>query len=313
MANPDRVTLRQIQYFAAVAEHGSFRRAAERLDVTQPTLTGQVAALEKALDTQLFERSRTGTLPSSAGRELLPNARRVLEEVRGFADQAAALSTGIEGTYRLGVTPTLGPYLLPSILPPIHAEYTGLKLYVREGAPVDLEEDLKHAEYDLILTTEPVLSRDLVVAPLFREPLKLVMAVDHRLAGKPRVNRSDLVGEQVLNIHEHHLFHRQIADLCERLGATLLRDYEGTSLDTLRQMVVMGMGIAFLPSLYVRSEIREREELRITEVQGVTVYRNHALVWRPASPARNLFRQLSQKIRSIVASELAGDIVPYME
>ncbi len=311
MANPDRVTLRQIQYFAAVAEHGSFRRAAERLDVTQPTLTAQIASLEKALDTQLFERSRTGTLPSSAGRELLPNARRVLEEVRGFADQAAALSTGIEGTYRLGVTPTLGPYLLPNILPAIHAEYTGLKLYVREGAPVDLEEDLTHAEHDLILTTEPVLSRELVVAPLFREPLKLVMAVDHRLANKPRVNRSDLVGEQVLNINEHHLFHRQIADLCERLGATLLRDYEGTSLDTLRQMVVMGMGIAFLPGLYVRSEIRDRDELRVTEVQGIRVYRNHALVWRPGSPARNLFRQLAQQIRKIVARELSEHVMPH--
>ena len=296
-----------------MAEHGSFRRAAERLEVTQPTLTAQVGALEKALNTQLFERSRAGTLPSSAGRELLPNARRVLEEVRGFADQAAALSTGIEGTYRLGVTPTLGPYLLPSILPPIHAEYTGLKLYVREGAPVDLEEEINSAGHDMILTTEPVLSRDLVVSPLFREPLKLVMAVDHRLARKTRINRSDLVGEQVLNINEHHLFHRQIADLCERLGATLLRDYEGTSLDTLRQMVVMGMGIAFLPSLYVRSEIRERDELRVADVEGIKVYRNHALVWRPASPARNLFRQLAERIRGIVAHELAADVVPYAE
>ncbi len=313
MADPSRLTLRQIQYFAAVAEHGSFRRAAERLDVTQPTLTAQVAALEKTLGTQLFERSRTGTLPSSAGRDLLTNARRVLEEVRGFADQAAALSTGIEGTYRLGVTPTLGPYVLPSILPPIHAEYAGLKLYVREGAPVDLEEDLRHAEHDLILTTEPVQSRDLVVAPVFREPLKLVMAGDHRLAGKRRINRSDLVGEQVLNIHEHHLFHRQIADLCERLGATLLRDYEGTSLDTLRQMVVMGMGIAFLPALYVRSEIRERDNLRVADVQGVNVLRNHALVWRPASPARNLFRQLAKQIRAIVADELAGSVLPYTD
>ena len=313
MAGVERITLKQIQYFAAVAEHGSFRRAAERLDVTQPTLTAQVGALEKALDTQLFERSRSGTVPSSAGRELLPNARRVLEEVRGFADQAAVLSTGIEGTYRMGVTPTLGPYLLPSILPPIHAEYSGLKLYVREAAPSDLEEELKNAEHDLILTTEPIASRDLVVAPLFREPLKLVMAKDHRLANKARINRSDLPGEQVLNIHEHHLFHRQIAELCERLGATLLRDYEGTSLDTLRQMVVMGMGIAFLPSLYVRSEIRDRDELRVADVQGVRVYRNHALVWRPGAPARNLFRRLAERIRMIVASTLADDVVPYIE
>lgn len=309
MSDIDRLTLRQIRYFTAVAEHGSFRRAAERLDVTQPTLTAQIAALEKALDTQLFERSRAGTWPSSAGRELLPNARRVLEELRGFHDRAVELSSGVVGTYRLGVTPTLGPYLLPTILPDIHARYAGLKLYVREAAPSDLEEDLKNASHDVILTTEPIHYHDLVVSPLFREPLKLAMAREHRLANKVRINRSDLVGENVLTIGEHHLFHRQIAELCERIGADLQRDYEGTSLDTLRQMVVMGMGVAFLPALYVRSEIRDREELKIADIQGVRVFRNHALVWRPASPARNLFRGLAKRIRRIVGASLADEVV----
>jgi LysR family hydrogen peroxide-inducible transcriptional activator len=308
MFDLNRSTLRQIQYFIAVAEHGSFRRAAGRLDVTQPTLTAQIATLEKALDTQLFERSRSGTCPSPAGRELLPNARRVLEEVRGFHDRASALSSGVEGTYRLGVTPTLGPYLLPRILPEIHARYAGLKLYVREAAPVDLEEDLRKANHDVILTTEPVLSHDLVTSPLFREPLRLAMARDHRLARKRRINRSDLAGEKVLTIGEHHLFHRQITELCERLGADLQRDYEGTSLDTLRQMVVMGMGVAFLPAHYGKSEIRDRDELRIADIQGVKVFRNHVLVWRPASPARNLFRGLAKQIREIVATELAKDV-----
>jgi len=309
MPDSDRLTLRQIKYFTAVAEHGSFRRAADRLDVTQPTLTAQIAALEKTLETQLFERSRSGTWPSSAGRELLPSARRVLEEVRGFHDHATTLSSGMEGTYRLGVTPTLGPYLLPSILPEIHERYAGLKLYVREAAPVDLEEDLKNANHDVILTTEPVLSHDFVITPLFREPLKLAMAREHRLARKARINRSDLVGEKVLTIGEHHLFHRQIADLCERLGADLQRDYEGTSLDTLRQMVVMGMGVAFLPALYVKSEIRDRDELRIADIEGAKVFRNHALVWRPASPARNLFRGLAEQIRNIVTTDLSADVL----
>lgn len=309
MADLARVTLRQIRYFAAISEAGSFRRAAARLDISQPTLTAQIAALEKALDIQLFERSRAGTWPTSAGRELLPSARRVLEEVQGFCDRAIAYSTGAEGTYRLGVTPTLGPYLLPTILPQIHELHASLKLYVREAAPSDLEEDLKNAAHDMILTTEPVMSRELIVAPLFREPLRLAMAKEHRLAGKTRINRSDLIGEKVLTIGEHHLFHRQIAELCERIGADLQRDYEGTSLDTLRQMVVMGMGVAFLPALYVKSEIRGRDELRIADIHGIKMFRNHALVWRPASPARNLFRQLTTQIRSIVADSLAQDVV----
>jgi len=306
--NADRVTLKQILYFTAVSDSGSFRRAADRLGVTQPTLTAQIATLETALDTQLFERTRSGTVPTSAGRDLLPDARRILEEVRGFCDRADSLSGGAAGTYRIGVTPTLGPYLLPTILPGIHAQYVGLKLYVREAPPSDLEDQLKNAQHDLVLTTEPIRSRDVVIDPLFREPLKLAISREHRLANKRRINRSDLVGEEVLTIGEHHLLHRQIAELCERLGATVRRDYEGTSLDTLRQMVVMNMGLAFLPSLYVRSEIRDRDELRVTDIEGIRVVRNHALVWRPRSPARNLFRDLASRMREIIADRLSEHV-----
>jgi LysR family hydrogen peroxide-inducible transcriptional activator len=309
MTDRDRVTIRQIRYFTAVAEHGSFRRAADYLDVTQPTLTAQIAALEEALETQLFERSRSGTWPSVAGRELLPDARRVVEELHGFCDHADSLAGGTAGTYRLGVTPTLGPYILPHILPGIHAQYAGLKLYVREAPPSDLEDQLKSAQQDVILTTEPILSRELSVAPLFREPVKLAIAREHRLAGKARINRSDLVGEEVLTIGEHHLFHRQITELCERLGAVIRRDYEGTSLDTLRHMVVMGMGLAFLPALYVKSEIRGRDALRVTDVEGITVMRDHVLAWRPRSPARVLFRGLADKIRELVRKRLSDAVV----
>jgi LysR family hydrogen peroxide-inducible transcriptional activator len=306
----DRVTLKQILYFAAVSDHGSFRRAADRLEVTQPTLTAQIAALERALGSKLFERSRSGSPLSAAGRELLPNARRVIEEAHGFCDRASSLSGGTAGTYRLGVTPTLGPYLLPTILPEIHAEYSDLKLYVREGAPSDLEEELKNAQHDFILTTVPVRSRELVVAPILREPLKLAIAQEHRLARKSRINRADLFGEEVLTIGEHHLFHRQILELCERVGASVRRDYEGTSLDTLRQMVVMNMGLAFLPALYIRSEIRDSHELRVADVNGVRVLRNHALVWRRRTPARALFRQIAERIRGIVATRLSDHVMP---
>ena len=118
------------------------------------------------------------------------------------------------------------------------------------------------------------------------------------------------MGEPVLTISEHHLFHRQITELCEQVGAQVLRDYEGTSLDTLRQMVVMGMGVAFLPALYAKSEIRNEEELRVADVEGINVVRNHALVWRNTSPASGFYRQLSEEIKSIIESNLASDILP---
>lgn len=308
--DPLRPTIRQVRYFLAVAEAASFRGAAARLRVSQPTVTQQVLALEEIFGVQLFERSRAGTTLSPMARELLPSARRVLEEFQGLCDQVESLSGGPSGTYRLGVTPTLGPYLLPHVLPDIHRHYASVKFYVREDVPRNLEAGLVSGDYDLILTSLPVDEARLTVVPLFHEPVKLVMSSDHRLASKRRIKRVDLVDESVLTIEEHHHFHRQIQELCERLGAHVLRDYEGTSLDTLRQMVVLGMGIAFLPALYVRSEIHRPRELRVTRVDGEDIYRTHALAWRISSPTRSLFEELANDVRTLAAKRFARDIVP---
>ena len=305
-----RPSVRQIEYFVAISETLSFRAAARRLSVSQPTMTNQIVALEDALGSQLFERSRGGTVLTPIGRELLPNARRILEEFQGLVDQAQSISRGPGGTYRLGVTPTLGPYLLPHILPALHRRYAALKLFVREGAPRDLEVELATGKHDLILTPLPIDDSRLTVVPLFREPLKLILPADHRLGERKHINRRDLAGESILTIEEHHHFHRQIEQLCSRLGAQLRRDYEGTSLDTLRHMVVMGMGVAFLPNLYIRSEIHRPRELRVATVRGEVIERTHALAWRASSPARQLFRQIADEIRTLVAQDLADVLQP---
>jgi LysR family hydrogen peroxide-inducible transcriptional activator len=307
-----RPTIRQVRTFLAVAEASSFRGAAERLRVSQPTVTQQILALEEAFGVQLFERSRAGTTLSPAARELLPSARRALEEFRGLCDHVESLSRGPSGTYRLGVTPTLGPYLLPHILPEIHRRYAALKLYVREDVPRKLEAGLVAGDHDLILTALPVDDDRLTVVRLFREPLKLVMSAEHRLAKQRRVDRLDLADESILTIEEHHHFHQQIQDLCDRLGAHVLRDYEGTSLDTLRQMVGMGMGMAFLPALYVRSEIHRPRELRVTRVHGEDIHRTHAFAWRGSSPARPLFEELADEVRTLVARRFPQQVEPVL-
>jgi len=306
----DKLSLKQIRYFTTLAECGSFRQAAFRLNVTQPALSNQIAILEKTLALQLFERSKNGTSPTSEGRELLLGAKRILEEVHGFASRSGTLSGGGIGTYKLGVPPTLGPYLLPHILGPIHARHHDLKLYVREEPPSDLEAGLLDRRHDLILSTLPVYSKELTTFPLFREPIKYCLSMEHKLADKPRLNRRDLLGEQVLTIGEHHLFHRQIVELCELVGAEVRRDFEGTSLDTLRQMVVMGMGTAFLPALYTKSEIREESELRVADVEGVKVVRNHVLVWRNTSPEKSFYRELALDICEIVEKNLSDVVIP---
>jgi len=225
------------------------------------------------------------------------------QEFQGLVDRAGTLLGGEVATYRTGVPPTLGPYLLPHLLPALHRQYAGLRLYVREHVPRDLEEGLRNNLHDFVITPLPVGDSQLTVVPLFREQLRLVMASDHPLAGREQILPEDLQGQEVLSIEEHHLYHRQVAQFCERLGAKVLRDFEGTSLDTLRQMVVMGMGIAFLPALYIASEIRQEDELRCTDVQGDSISRVAAMVWRDRSPSRHLFRELAERIRTILRAK----------
>ncbi len=306
---PPRPTLRQLEYFIAVAESESFRRAAEKLEVSQPTITAQIAQLEKQLEVQLFERSRSGALLSPAGRQLIVPARRVLEEVGGLVDHADALANRPGGTYRLGVTPTLGPYVLPHLLPDLHRAYPTLRLYVREQVPGLLEEGLAEGRYDLVLSTLPLDARDFAVETLFRETVKLVIANDHPLARREHVYAKDLLNADILTIEESHRLFRQVDQLCKRLGAHLQRDYQGTSLDALRHMVTMGMGHAFLPDLYVRSEIHDSNQLRVTEIEDEPVYRMHALAWRAASPSRAFFQRLAGDMRAALRDNLGESVL----
>lgn len=305
-------TIRQLQYFVAVADASNFRRASEILQVSQPALTTQITVLETTLGISLFERSRAGTLLSAEGRELLQEARQILMSMQGFMDQASVMATGHKVTYRLGVPPTLGPYLLPNVLPALHSRYHDLKLYVREAPAVVLQRKLVEGEYDLAIVPLPLHVDGLAIEPLFTEPLKFVVPADHKLAARARISPSHLRGEKVLTLEGQHHFHHEIQELCQRLGAHVHRDYEGTSLDTLRQMVVMGVGVAFLPGLYVHSEMHDPEALHVSELSGRPLLRQHALVWRVGSPSRVFFREFAACLRGIIRERL-GDVVSVID
>lgn len=294
-------TIQQLTYFLAVAEHASFRRAAEHLGVSQPTLTAHIGELEKRLNLRLFERSRAGTHISPAGRRLLEPSRKVVEELDTLTMLADQARGGAAGTYRIGVTPTLGPYLLPQLLPTIHARYADLRLHVREDIPRRLEQDLLQGHYDVILTSLPLNNRLLRMTPLLRESIALVLPMDHPLSSKHSISGADLAGVPILTIEDHHQYSRQIQDLCARLGAEVLQDYQGTSLDAVRVMVVMGLGGAFLPALYLSSESSHcAESLRITRLADVELNRTHVLAWRATSPARGFFKQLAEDMRGLI-------------
>ena len=308
VASVNPPSFKQLEYFVTIASRSNFRRAAEELRVSQPALTTQIRALETTLGIQLFERSRSGTLLTPEGRELLEQARHLILGMREFTEHAELISQGHQSTYKLGVPPTLGPYLLPNVLPTLHARHHRLKLYVREAPPRLLIQSLAEGTYDIAIVPLPVNRDDIAVEPLFTEPLKFVVPADHRLAGKSQVTPSQLRGEKVLTLEDQHHFHHQVQEICQSLGAHLQRDYEGTSLDTLRQMVVMGLGVAFLPGLYVHSEMHNPEALHVSELKSKPIRRQHGLVWRASAPARRFYRDLAVQIREIVHERL-GDVV----
>ena len=150
--NMKRPSIKQLEYFLTVARASGFRSAAEQLGLSQPALTVQIAALEELLGMQLFDRSRAGTLLSPAGRELLPLAREILDHFQQLEDLSVQSQHDMAGTIRLGVSPTIGPYLLPRVLPVLHQRFPYLKLHIQEDVPRKLEAGLEAGDYDLILT-----------------------------------------------------------------------------------------------------------------------------------------------------------------
>ena len=297
-------TLRQLNYLVALSQELHFRRAAERMNVTQPTLSAQIQELERRLKAPLVERGAGRVMLTPLGREIADRARRVIADVQDIVDLAASSQHGFEGTIRLGVPPTLGPYLLPHIVSDLHSNYPRLKLYVREGKPADLQDELHTGLFDLVISPLPISHSELEVERLFREPLQLAVAPDHPLTTKTEIKRSDLVGQNVLAIEKGHHLHDQVSQLCEDFDAVLLRDYEGTSLDTLRLMAGMGVGIAFLPALYVRSEIGSRRELAVLELNAPNLYRQIGLTWRKRSVHAPLFKAVAELVRTIAEARL---------
>lgn len=293
-------TLKQLRYLVAIADTLHFRRAAELSHISQPTLSGQLRELEERLGVQLVERSRAKVVLTPIGKEIAGRARTILRDVTDLIDLAKQGQDVLGGMLRLGVLSSLGPYLLPHILPELHQTYPQLKLYVREGMPNALLHGLDEGSLDVLIFPLPVKGADLRVARLFREPLLIAAARDHALANKEFAERSDLKGETVLALERGHRLHDQVSELCDHYGAKLALDYEGTSLDTLRQMVGMGMGFTFLPALYVRSEIPKDGEVAARPMRARPPSRTIGMIWRRHSARGDEFAALAGLTRGII-------------
>jgi LysR family hydrogen peroxide-inducible transcriptional activator len=293
------VSLRQLQYVVAVAELGSFRRAAEACHVAQPSLSAQVAGAERALGVQLFERGARRVRVPAAAAPLIAQARRILTAAVDLRELARQRADPFHGTLRVGIIPTICPYLLPEITPALSHEYPHLTIEWSEDRTGRFVEQLKDGALDAAIVAVEADLRGLSHEALGWDPFFLATAPGHPLArGKKRVTLDVLAGAHVLLLEDGHCFGAQALHLCTRAGAAH-GGFRATSLATLIQMVSASGGVTLLPSIAVPVENR-RGQLTVRPFAQPGPGRTLALAWRRGSALRAPLLRIAATIRGIL-------------
>ncbi|NOD85778.1 hydrogen peroxide-inducible genes activator [Ruegeria sp. HKCCD6119] len=285
-----RPTLRQLEYIVTVSRLGRFSLAAEVLNVSQPSLSTQIATVEQELGVRIFERNRGGIQVTAKGEEFILRAQKILAEVK---DLRHAMSNDMPagGRLRLGVLPSIGPYLLPQAIKQVHRIRPGLRIAVREENTLDLEQGLKSGRFDLILST-PEDHPNTVQHRLFNEPLWVAVAVDDVLARDLQgVSATDLQNRIFLTLDQSHRLSRIVYALAAECGGVVSDEYEGTTLDSIVLMAASGVGVAVLPDLYARRQGIYRDEVRLRPLSIANANRDIALLVRSSEtppPGQNV-------------------------
>lgn len=290
-------TLRQLEYVVAIADTGSFSAAARACGVSQPGLSAQVIRLEEELGVALFERQPRAVLPTEAGVGVIEAARVVLEKRDTLLDLVRTTRDPLSGTLRLGVIPTIAPYLLPRAMPTVRETYPELRLLLREERTDDLRRLLLEGTLDLGLVAVESDLDGLHVEPLGRDAFMLAVPRRHRLARRAKAKASDLLGEDILLLDDGHCLRQQAHLICEAAGACELGDFRATSLSTLMQMVATGVGVTLLPEMAVRDDGPLPQDLTIVPFSDADLGRTVALAWRPSTPHGSAFRRLAGTLR----------------
>ena len=295
----ERPTLRQFEYFLALHEKLNFREAAEACFVTQPALSAQLQQLERRLGVQLFERDTRHVRATEAGDALVGRARDVLARVDAMMESAQAQSEPLVGELRLGVIPTVAPYLMPRVYAGLRERHPKLKLYLREGQTADLVARLEDGELDVLLLALEAKLGGAETEPIFSDPFLVAMSSDHRLAERDALCFDDLKGESILLLEEGHCLRDQALPACERAGTWEVDAYRASSLGTLVQMVAGGLGVTLIPEVAVpiESRVAGLAIRALDEGPGRTI----GLAWRGASARADEFRLLAASIASSYA------------
>ncbi len=292
----ERPTLRQLEYFSALAARLNFREAAESCFVTQPALSGQIAQLESLWGVRLFERDKKSVRLTSAGAQLLGGAREILRRTDELGELTRSFGAPLSGPLRLGTIPTVGPYLLPKVLPAVQKAYPELRLYLREDLTPRLLERLDAGDLDLLLLAIDVPLGKVATKELFSDPFFVAVPEGDPLAKLEQIELADIAEREVLLLEEGHCLRDQTVTLCEAAGSDEVPGFRGTSLGTVTQMVASGLGLTLLPELAVERESATTPGLATLPFGSQGPDRRIGLAWRSSSPRSKEFELLGETI-----------------
>ena len=299
------MNLRDLRYLVALADHRHFGRAAEACFVSQPTLSTQLKKIEDELGVTLVERTPRKVLLTEVGLEIAQRAREVLTEIEQIRAIARRTRDPESGTVRLGIFPTLGPYLLPHAVPRLRARFPRLELLLTEEKTEPLLRLLREGRLDAAIMALPLHDDSLHAEFLFEEPFVLAVADQHPLATRDAVTSADLEHADLLLLEEGHCLRDQALEVCHAAGASERHGFRATSLETLRQMVAAGVGITLLPILAVRPPVASTPNVHILGFRADAPSRRIAMAWRKSTAMGAFLRQLADVFRTL-PDELLG-------
>ncbi|MGH8371635.1 MAG: LysR substrate-binding domain-containing protein [Gammaproteobacteria bacterium] len=300
------MNLRDLQYLSALAEHRHFGRAAEACFVSQPTLSTQIRKLEEELGVVLVERGARQVILTEAGKAVLARAHGVLDGAEDIRQIARKLSDPSARTVRLGIFPTLGPYLLPQVLPGIRKRFPKLELLLVEEKTEEILTRLREGRLDAVIVALPVSDEGLHSEFLFEEPFLLAVPEKHPLAKRAAVTMDDLQDQDLLLLEEGHCLRDQALEVCHLGGAHERPGFRATSLETLRYMVAGGTGITLIPALATKPPVAQVEGLQLVRFRGSPPSRRLAMLWRESSPLGDLLHELAQALSAAAKAILAA-------
>ncbi|MDX1475662.1 MAG: hydrogen peroxide-inducible genes activator [Reinekea sp.] len=298
------MTLTELKYIIALAQERHFGKAADRCRVSQPTLSVAIKKLEDRLNVAIFERNKQGVTVTPIGEKIVTQANRVIEESLKIEDIALSGKDQLTSPLRLGVIFTIGPYLLPHIIPQLRVNTPNMPLFIDENFTGVLRQRLREGKIDVAILALPFVETDVLTKPLYDEPFDILLPAAHPLAQKEAIDANELVGEPLLLLGDGHCFRDQILTACPGI-AQATRDpvgqiqtmADGTSLETLRHMVASNLGITILPRSATGSHLYKDDLVQVRPFKGKSPTRKVALAWRASFPRPSAIDAIEAAIR----------------